>query len=126
VQGASGTGMTCTLTTTSVDCSLDDLPASTTRTLRLTLRGDTVGTGHIALNVSADNDPTTGNNTGAGTLNVQSSVQTVTNPGSNNSTTTSTKSPIETSTAGGGGGGSSDLLYLVALLGVLGLKRRAR
>jgi hypothetical protein len=115
-------GGSCTHGAGVIQCELAPLPAGSSHSVELRLRGDSIGSNSVSAIVSAQNEQQTNNNEGLGVIHIE--AQAPVTPSGTPSAATPTTSPTSSASGGGGGGALSSLL-LVAL-SLLGCVRRTR
>jgi hypothetical protein len=119
-------GGSCTSGAGAITCDLGDVPGGSSRSLHVTLSGDTLGSNAISASVSSLSDADMLNNSAAGTVVVAAEITALQSP---TPTPAPTPAPVPTPAVGqsdGGGGGSFGLGLLCTLLCLGTARRRPR
>ncbi|HKE95646.1 MAG TPA: M12 family metallo-peptidase [Povalibacter sp.] len=111
ISSASTPGGSCSIQTSLVTCDLPTIAAAGTQTLQLAMRSATTGTYTVQAQVIVTDDANRANDSGSGTLTVESAPSTP-------------PPPPPPSRSSGGGGGGSPAMDLLLLLGLLAIGKR--
>jgi hypothetical protein len=112
-------GGACTSGAGVIQCELQGLAAGDSQTVQLKLHSDVVGVSAIEASVSAQNEQKIENNSGSGSIQIESQAALTSTP------PPASSAPSAAPKSSGGGGGTFNLLALVGL-GLLATQRRRR
>jgi hypothetical protein len=112
-------GGSCTSGGGVIQCELQSLAAGSSMPVALRLRSEVVGSSAIAASISAQNEQKTENNSGTGSIQIESQA-------ASNSTQTTTASAPSAAPKSSGGGGGVMTVWPLLLLGLLRFAQRLR